>query len=344
MPIEHGMVTKSIERAQKQVEAQNFAIRKHLLEYDDVMNKQREAIYGMRRMILEGKNTREHVLDLADEIVEWFLENYCSEKDSRRTAPREPAGHAQGHLRPDRLPELRRHGPRRVVPTLAARVPSPLRGEGAADRPRAHALPPADADAPDRGRPVEGPPVLARPPEGRHRPAVLRPARPPRRVQEGVLQHLPGPHGPDRRGDPALDLPLPAGRRRPSAARAATHRSAARAAPARSAARPGSPSAGHDAVPRNLTFNDRRRRRPPSRERRSRGGVTGGTDDVQTVRREGPKVGRNDPCPCGSGKKYKKCHGTELKMAGASGAPPIPPAAPRGVRSGSAARSSSHVG
>ena len=54
VPIEHKMVTKAIERAQKQVEAQNFAVRKHLLEYDDVMNKQRKAIYDMRRMILEG--------------------------------------------------------------------------------------------------------------------------------------------------------------------------------------------------------------------------------------------------------------------------------------------------
>src|SRR6185295_12036621 len=81
VPIEHGMVTKSIERAQKQVEAQNFAIRKHLLEYDDVMNKQREAIYGLRRMVLEGKNTREHVLNLSGEVVEWYLDNYCSEKE-----------------------------------------------------------------------------------------------------------------------------------------------------------------------------------------------------------------------------------------------------------------------
>src|SRR5436190_15223194 len=63
VPIEHGMVTKSIERAQKQVEAQNFAIRKHLLEYDDVMNKQRTAVYDMRRMILEGKDTEKHVVN-----------------------------------------------------------------------------------------------------------------------------------------------------------------------------------------------------------------------------------------------------------------------------------------
>ena len=49
VPIEHGMVTRAIERAQKQVEAQNFSVRKHLLEYDDVMNKQRENIYALRR-------------------------------------------------------------------------------------------------------------------------------------------------------------------------------------------------------------------------------------------------------------------------------------------------------
>ena len=55
VPIEHGMVTRAIERAQKQVEGQNFSIRKHLLEYDDVMNKQRESIYALRRELLEGK-------------------------------------------------------------------------------------------------------------------------------------------------------------------------------------------------------------------------------------------------------------------------------------------------
>src|SRR6516164_4537377 len=55
VPIEHGMVTRAIERAQKQVEAQNFSVRKHLLEYDDVMNKQRENVYALRRQILDGQ-------------------------------------------------------------------------------------------------------------------------------------------------------------------------------------------------------------------------------------------------------------------------------------------------
>ena len=65
VPIEHGMVSRAIERAQKQVEAQNFSVRKHLLEYDDVMNKQRESVYTLRREILEGKIhlTEEEIVD-----------------------------------------------------------------------------------------------------------------------------------------------------------------------------------------------------------------------------------------------------------------------------------------
>ena len=56
VPIEHKMVTRAIERAQKQVEAQNFAVRKHLLEYDDVMNKQRENVYALRRELSRARS------------------------------------------------------------------------------------------------------------------------------------------------------------------------------------------------------------------------------------------------------------------------------------------------
>ncbi len=58
-PLEHKMLTKAIENAQKKVEGNNFAIRKHVLQYDDVMNKQREVIYGERRKVLEGENLRD---------------------------------------------------------------------------------------------------------------------------------------------------------------------------------------------------------------------------------------------------------------------------------------------
>jgi preprotein translocase subunit SecA len=66
--------------------------------------------------------------------------------------------------------------------------------------------------------------------------------------------------------------------------------------------------AGARALPRNLTFNDPTEA-PSAFAKAERAEAKGGGDEVQTVRREGKKVGRNDPCPCGSGKKYKKCHG-----------------------------------
>src|SRR6186713_1231256 len=85
VPIEHGMVTKAIQRAQTQVEAQNFSVRKHLLEYDDVMNKQRESVYTLRREILEGKvhlteeevvDTRAYLFALAEDLLEDQVERF----------------------------------------------------------------------------------------------------------------------------------------------------------------------------------------------------------------------------------------------------------------------------
>ncbi|MBW1634746.1 MAG: SEC-C domain-containing protein, partial [Deltaproteobacteria bacterium] len=69
-PIEHNMISRAIENAQKKVEGHNFDIRKHLLEYDDVMNKQREVIYQQRREVLEGANTAEIVQDMLEDLVE----------------------------------------------------------------------------------------------------------------------------------------------------------------------------------------------------------------------------------------------------------------------------------
>ncbi|MDH4257705.1 MAG: preprotein translocase subunit SecA [Candidatus Aminicenantes bacterium] len=82
VPIEHNMVSKAIERAQKQVEGHNFSIRKHLLEYDDVMNKQRESIYTQRREILRGKNMKEFIQGLIETLVEWIMETHASKEKS----------------------------------------------------------------------------------------------------------------------------------------------------------------------------------------------------------------------------------------------------------------------
>ena len=89
VPIEHRMVTKAIERAQKQVESNNFSIRKHLLEYDDVMNKQRENVYGLRRELLEGQihvaedetvDVRGYLMVLGEELAEGTVTRYADEQ------------------------------------------------------------------------------------------------------------------------------------------------------------------------------------------------------------------------------------------------------------------------
>ena len=77
VPIESRLITRRIEAAQRAVEAQNFEARKHLLEYDDVMNKQREAIYGLRRQLLEGLDQRDYLLSIADGITDAMLDTYC---------------------------------------------------------------------------------------------------------------------------------------------------------------------------------------------------------------------------------------------------------------------------
>jgi preprotein translocase subunit SecA len=79
VPIENRMVSKAIENAQKRVESQNFDIRKHLLEYDDVMNKQRLEIYAFRKEILQGENLRSRISSMIDDIVEELLSIYCSD-------------------------------------------------------------------------------------------------------------------------------------------------------------------------------------------------------------------------------------------------------------------------
>lgn len=78
--ITHKMVTKAIERAQKRVELQNFSIRKHTLEYDDVMNAQREVIYDRRLAALEWESIKDEVIELIDSVLETLIDQYCPEK------------------------------------------------------------------------------------------------------------------------------------------------------------------------------------------------------------------------------------------------------------------------
>ena len=79
MPIEHKMLTKSIEGAQKKVEGRNFGIRKHVLQYDDVMNKQREIIYAERRRVLEGENLQEQIENMIHSLIEEGVMSYSQD-------------------------------------------------------------------------------------------------------------------------------------------------------------------------------------------------------------------------------------------------------------------------
>jgi preprotein translocase subunit SecA len=307
VPIEHGLVTKSIERAQKQVEAQNFSIRKHLLEYDDVMNKQRHAVYDMRRMILEGKNTREHVLGLVDEIVEWYADNYCAEKDSPSNWSHESL---QGALKETfglevGLPELRQLGRGEMVPKLAARVRARyeererlIGAERALFHQRMLMLQIVDGQWKDhlysldhlkegiglRGYGQRDPLVEYKKESYQMFQALMD------RIDEEILRWT------------FLYQPVAAPEPRPEAEEAPL-------APVRPR-QPELAAAGVKTVPRNLSFNDPSATPTAFARAAQPREASGGTDEVHTIRREGPKVGRNDPCPCGSGKKYKKCHGS----------------------------------
>ncbi|MEJ5368728.1 MAG: preprotein translocase subunit SecA [Bryobacteraceae bacterium] len=81
VPIESRLITKRIEAAQKAVEAQNFAIRKHVKEYDDVMDKQRKAVYGLRRQLLEGRDMKERLFEIVDGILASIIDLHCPESE-----------------------------------------------------------------------------------------------------------------------------------------------------------------------------------------------------------------------------------------------------------------------
>ncbi|MDK2824244.1 MAG: preprotein translocase subunit SecA [Clostridia bacterium] len=79
IPIENAIISRGIENAQKRVEARNFDIRKHVLEYDDVMNKQREVIYSQRRKVLIGENIKESILDMIEKVVDRTVDSFAGE-------------------------------------------------------------------------------------------------------------------------------------------------------------------------------------------------------------------------------------------------------------------------
>jgi preprotein translocase subunit SecA len=327
VPIEHGMVTKSIERAQKQVEAQNFGVRKHLLEYDDVMNKQRVAVYGMRRIILDGhdeqgRDSRAYLLDLSREVLDWYLDSYASEKDDP------DAWNLQGlnlvlketfglDVPVEQLSQMgRSEMAERLSARIAERYAEKERDVGA-ELMRFHErmimLQIVDTQWKDhlyaidhlkegiglRGYAQKDPLVEYKRESYEMFTALMD------RIDEEILRWI-FLYQPVPADMPPPEEPPPA----PPVADARPQR------PQPRAREPIALGAGFGPrAPRNLTFND-----PSEALSGSRGSAIASAEPkeahggegaaVQTYKREQPKVGRNDPCPCGSGKKYKKCHGT----------------------------------
>jgi preprotein translocase subunit SecA len=303
VPIEHKMVTRAIERAQRQVEAQNFSVRKHLLEYDDVMNKQRESIYALRREILDGQITidddrltsREYLMELAEELLDSTIDTYCSkqvdpqewdlealQRDLTRLFALDGGDYAIAGFEAgtpidqvrDRLWERigKRYAAKEALvdPELLRRVERDIMLQIVDVQWKDHLY---SLDHLKEGIGLRGygqrDPLVEYKKESF---ALFQDMKD--RIDEEMVRYLWWLR-------PVSDDEAAPARR-----------------PARRAAQVTLSGGGGDAA---AVFTQAPGTRQPER--------TGGDDIVKTVRRETPKVGRNDPCPCGSGKKYKKCHG-----------------------------------
>jgi preprotein translocase subunit SecA len=318
VPIEHGMVTRAIERAQKQVEAQNFSVRKHLLEYDDVMNKQRENVYALRRQVLEGQirltdeddneqvvGTREYLMTLAEDILDAAVDNYADPKADdadawdlealKREAERIFAIDAdQLDFSDQSSAEIREAIWAKAL--AAYEDKEQLIGREVLQRlERDLMLQLVDQQWKDhlysldhlkegiglRGYGQRDPLVEYK----KESFAMFQAMK--ERVDEESVRYLWGLR-------PVLGQEMPAPRRQPPPRAPLILNN-----PSAEAASPFGGPRPQSAEP--IPFAPQASRQPPR---------VGGDDATQkTVRRDEPKVGRNDPCPCGSGKKYKKCHG-----------------------------------
>jgi len=325
VPIEHGMVTRAIERAQRQVEAQNFSVRKHLLEYDDVMNKQRESIYALRREILEGTlrfdegetaDTREYLMSLAEDVLDSLIETFAPrtadfeqwdlvalKREANRvfgidTGTLDFSDRSSDEIRDliwERCLESYTSKEQLVGREILQRVERDVMLQIVDGQWKDHLY---SLDHLKEGIGLRGygqrDPLV----EYKKESFTLFQAMK-ERVEEEIVRYLwwlrpvlsepGGVHA-------AAPVPVAARPRRP-------------AVPSRSPLVFNNPSevvsafagAGRAERAASDPFGAPESRQPAR--------VGGDDAAVKTVKREEPKVGRNDPCPCGSGKKYKKCHG-----------------------------------
>jgi len=282
VPIEHRMVTRAVERAQKQVEGRNFETRKHLLEYDDVMNRQREDIYGLRRDILRGNLGKDYVLTLSETILEsvmerllpgdktpdeWNLAEFgISLKDYYGIEAPDFGGKTRDQIHEGLLEELRRRyeAKETLLGSETMRLHERFVMLQVVDQQwKDHLL---AIDHLKEGIGLRGygqrDPLVEYKKESFELFTVMK-----ERIEDQIVQYI-------FRLQPVV---------REAEGEVVQERRAPAALPSRRAA--------------NYNY--------------SYGAAASGGQDakVETVQRHAPKVGRNDPCPCGSGKKYKKCHG-----------------------------------
>jgi len=330
VPIESRMISNRIEAAQKAVEAQNFESRKHLLEYDDVMNKQREAVYGLRRQLLEGVNQRELILeDYVGGILSGALDEFCPENvhpdqwnvkgleeklvgqfglslTAAGIHPKELSRHELGDMIfDDKLkenyeakeniltPETMRYHERMVMLSVIDGL----------WKDHLLAMDHLKEGIGLRGYAQQDPLVAYKRESFDMFEAMMT------RFQEDTVRFLfrmqiLGPDGNPITTAPVPRRPVPAA---PSVASAdQVGQPMMREAPAREIAIPTrQASTTIDALEKEF---HRKKQRELEAAQRAGGGADG---NQPSQRRTGEKVGRNDPCPCGSGKKYKKCHGAE---------------------------------
>ncbi len=328
VPIESGLISRRIENAQKSVEAQNFDARKHLLEYDDVMNKQRETIYAIRRSALEGKDQRDYVLGVAEDVAreqvdtfcpreqhpdQWNVTQFLAEVNAQFGVDAKAAGADPATLSHDELADA-------TVKAVTTRYEEKEK-QFSADLmrwlERRIILDVVDSQWKDhllsldhlkegiglRGYGQKDPLV-----EFKKEAFVLFEDMMARIDNETVryLFHIQVQQNeqPPQGGPGQFPQGAPGAPNQPPPAQQPI-RQRAGAAVASAAARASEPP------PQRLPAFAREMERKQERQQRDLQYQTGPAQaEAPKPVRAGAKVGRNDPCPCGSGKKYKKCHGT----------------------------------
>jgi len=270
-PIEHPMISKAIENAQRKVEGHNFEIRKHLLEYDDVLNKQREAIYSQRRAVLEGKDLREDIMEMLSETVEEMVNAHVPEKgeiedESYKSLAKEVDRVFAIKVDPE---ELKNHPSR---PQLVEHLFEFLKGEYEKKE---------EMGSPEGMRGLERM-VMLYTLDGMWREHLLSMDQ----LREGIGLRGYGQKDPlseYKRESYELFVDM-LGRLREQVL--------------------------STLYKVQIVSEEEQEQRPMSRrERRRYREHRGDVPTGQTYKREGRKIGRNEPCPCGSGKKYKHCCG-----------------------------------